>query len=92
MLSELAQLFRPYVEMHLFHIIDTYVMGRQASREFLLIGAILFLLALFYDPANRVGDRFHARVVFTITVFGLVYYDRMMRPPTKTSDPARPST
>lgn len=88
MLNELSQLFRPYVEMHLFHIVDSYVMGRQASREFLMIGAIIFLLALFYDPANRTGDRFWARVVFTMTVFGLVFYDRVMRP-TKTTDPER---
>ena len=61
---ELSNIFRPYSDMYLFHILDAYIMGRAASTQFVSVGAALFLLALFFQPENRSGPRFQARLLF----------------------------
>lgn len=73
LLQETSTLFRPYVDMYVFHILDTYIMGREASSRFLVVGAVLFVLSLFLQAENRSGVRLYARLFFLVTVAVLAY-------------------
>lgn len=50
--------------MYAFQILDTYVMGRQVSQQFLTIGAVLFVMSMFFSPESRSGPRLYARLAF----------------------------
>lgn len=75
LLQETSNLFRPYVDMYMFHILDAYVMGKEASRQFLAVGAALFVLSLFLSPENRTGVELYARLIFLAIVGVLAYIE-----------------